>query len=135
MNKIQRAYALAKASHDAIKEANDQREAEFCRARGYVTAEGNPALHVWMIDDETIFETANAEFCAMNEQGSNDEIKARELLRAAEDALIEWGISIMPASMHKEAETLRNGAKNLMRVREKLIDIAFRLDSRTIRTA
>ncbi len=119
MNKIQRAYALAKAQYDAIKAENDRREAEFCAARGYVTEEGTPARHVWMIDNEAIFEAANAEFCAMNEQGGNDEIKARELLRAAEDALIEWGISIMPASMHKEAETLRNGAKNLMRVREK----------------
>lgn len=135
MNKIQRAYALAKAQYDAIKEANDQREAEFCRARGYVTAEGNPALHVWMIDDETIFEAASEEFCALNEQNGQEEIDAREVLRAAEDALIEWGLSVMPAAMKREAETLRKSANRLLWVREKLIDLSFRLDARTIKTA
>ena len=132
MNKIQMAYALAKAQHDAIKDENDKREAEYCAKRGYLTGEGNPALHVWMIDDETIFEAANEEFCRLNEQGGNDEIKAREVLKAAENALIEWGLSIMPRGMAKERDTLRREGERLLKVRKQLIDLAFRVDARTI---
>ena len=132
MNKIQRTYALAKAQHDAIKADNDRREAEFCAEHGYKTEEGNPALHVWMIDDEAIFEAANEEFCALNEQNGQEEINARETLNTAEDALIEWGLSVMPIGFVKERETLRRGAEQNFKTREKLIDLAFRLDSRTV---
>jgi hypothetical protein len=131
MNKIQRAYALAKAQYDAIKAENDRREAEFCAARGYVTEEGTPARHVWMIDDEAIFEAANDEFCEMNEGNCNEEIRAQEALRAAEDALIEWGLSVMPLGLKKERETLRRESERNYTIRKKLIDLAFRLDART----
>jgi hypothetical protein len=133
MNKIQRTYALAKAQHDAIKADNDRREAEFCAEHGYKTEEGNPALHVWMIDDETIFEAASEEFCALNEQNGQEEIDAREALRAAEDALIEWGLSVMPLGLKKERETLRRESERNYTIRKKLIDLAFRLDARTIK--
>lgn len=132
MSRIQRAYALAKAQHDAIKAENERIEAEFCAKRGYLTGEGNPALHVWMIDDETIFEAANEGFCTLNEQGGNDEIKAREALRLAEDALIEWGLSIMPVGMAKERDALIRESGRQLKVRVQLIDLAFRLDARTI---
>jgi len=134
MNRIQRAYAQAKARHDAIKAANDQREADYCAAHGYKTGDGKPALHVWMIDDDAIFETANAEFSILNEQSGNDGIEAREALRSAEDALIEWGLSIIPRGMEKERETLRSEGKRLLKVREQLIDLAFKVDSRTVPT-
>ncbi len=133
MIKVQSAYALAKAYHDTIKAENDQREADFCRARGYVTEEGNPALHVWMIDDESIFEAANEEFCAVNEQNGQEEINAREVLRAAENALIEWGLSVMPLGLKKERETLRRESERNYTIRKKMIDLAFRLDARTIK--
>jgi hypothetical protein len=133
MNKIQRTYALTKARHDAIKADNDRREAEFCAEHGYKTEEGNPALHIWMIDDEAIFEAANEEFCALNEQNWQEEIKAREALNDAEDALIEWGLSVMPLGLKKERETLRRESERNYTIRKKLIDLAFRLDARTIK--
>lgn len=135
MNRIQKAYAVAKAHHDSIKTANDQHEAEYCAAHGYTTGEGNPALHVWMIDDESVFETANEEFSALHKEKYDEEIKAQELLTAAEDALIEWSLSILPANMQQHAETLRNEAKWHVKVRDEMINLAFRVDHRTIRTA
>ena len=129
MNRIQQTYAIAKAHYEAIKEANDQREVEFCTKYGYKTSEGNPAQHVWMIDDEIVFESANTEFCALNEQYGNDEIEAKNTLNEAEDLLINWGLSIVPASMANEREILHSQGMRVLKVREKLIDLAFRLDA------
>ena len=133
MNRTQKVYALAKAHHDAIKADNDRREAEFCAEHGYKTEEGNPALHVWMIDDETIFEAANEEVCALNKQNGQEEINAREALNAAENTLIEWSLSIMPIGFVKERETLRHESERSYTIRKNLIDLAFRLDARTIK--
>ena len=135
VNQVQNRYAGAKARHDAIKATNDQREAEFCAAHSYTTRDGNPALHVWMIDDKSIFEVANREFSALHQVDYNEEIKAQEALEAAEDALIEWSLSILPANMQQHVETLRNEAKRRIKVRDEMIDLAFRLDARTIKMA
>lgn len=135
MNNLQTSYAIAKATVDAIHASIEQAESEYCAANNCTDEGGNPATRIYHIDDEIAFAAANSEFCALHAQEYEDSRKAETTLRSAEDALIAWGISIMPASMTAQAETLERGAKSMYWVREKLINLAFRLDHRTIRSA
>ena len=34
--------------------------------KAYVTEEGKPAKHIWMIEDEEVFDKANADFSALH---------------------------------------------------------------------
>lgn len=135
MNRLQREYAEARATVDAIHATMEQVEAEYCTVHGYTDEDGNPVKRIYQIDDDAQFEAANNGFWALHEQDAKEENAASKALREAEDALIEWGISVMPSSMKREAETLERGADRFTWVRSKLIDLAFRLDARTVKTA
>lgn len=54
---------------------------------------------------------------------------ARAALRATEDKLIEYGLSIVPA---KTREILQKAVKENAYTRFKVIDLAFRLDVSTV---
>ncbi len=132
MNRLQREYAEAKATLDAIQARLEQAESEYCTSHGYTDEDGNPVNRIYQIDDDAAFEAANNGFWALHEQDAKEENAASKALRQAEDALIEWGISVMPSSMKREAETLEKGMNRFVWVRTKLIDLAFRLDARTV---
>jgi hypothetical protein len=56
-------------------------------------------------------------------------LKARELLKQAENALIAYGLSIAPA---REREILSRSAETNYTTRQKIIDLVFRLDTKTV---
>lgn len=79
-----------------------------------------------------MFDKANQE-CGkvIVEKGLDAEVnKAKESLRIAEEALIAYGISIAPAAVR---ETLSKGVADNYNIREKMIDMVFRLDTTTVK--
>ena len=135
MNRYQKAYALMRAQYEAIIQEHDKKEECFCKAREYKTETGKPASRIWMIDDEQIFNKVNAEYCTLYSYHDDERNQAADALREAEDNLIEWGLSIIPKNMVSYAETLRLGAKTQLKIRKKLIDLAFRADVEVIQDA
>ena len=135
MNKQQKAYAAAKAAYDALKDAEREIVRNYISKHGIVNEDGSTPSELWMIDDDTTFEAACAEIGPLVDALGID--TAQAALEAAEDALINYGLSIVP--FQRERETLRNrcfglnGQTVLLNIREKVIDLAFRLDTRTVR--
>lgn len=57
--------------------------------------------------------------------------RAGEALRAAEEALVEYALSIAPPAT---ARTLRESAKNNYTIRQKIITLTMKLDTKTVKT-
>lgn len=128
MNKQQKAYAVARARVDALIESMNENEAQFIREQGITNPDGSTPKRLYMIDDEDAFDKA----CECFQQSPlclDGECNAAEKeLKQAEDALIEYALSIAPPSI---ADTLRKSCKQY-KIRQRLIDLAFRLDTRTV---
>jgi hypothetical protein len=124
MNAVQKTYMKARAVREAAEDRMNRLEAAFLANRG------RAEKHIWMIDDESVFDLLNAEFSKEPKYEYEALIKARDALKQAENDLIAYGLSIMPAKYKKEAEILRSSRD--ITVRRKLIDLAFRLDAGTV---
>lgn len=128
MNKIQEAYALAKARLQVVKEQHDENEAVFIKNSGYVNEDGTTPEHFWMMDDEKKFEELSTAFEATS-GNLFYKVRAAEIsLKEAEDALIDFGLSFTPVDVREALSRNRNHWK----FREKMINLAFRLDTTTI---
>ena len=129
MNKQQKAYAVARARVDALVESMNENEAQFIREQGITNPDGSTPKSLYMIDDEDAFDKAcecfqQSPLCLQDEYNA-----AMKELMQAEGALIDYALSIAPPSV---ANTLRKGCKQY-KIRQKLIDLAFRLDTRTVK--
>jgi hypothetical protein len=124
VNAVQKAYMKARAVREAAEDRMNRLEA------GFLASRGRAEKHIWMIDDESVFDLLNAEFSESPKHEYEALIKAREDLKQAENALIAYGLSIMPEKYKKEAGILRSSRD--ITVRRKLIDLAFRLDTGTV---
>lgn len=128
MNAVQKKYAEAKALKEAIQKTIDETEEALIKELGIVNGDGSVPARIFMIDDEKDFDKVCEEF-ERQHSDLNDELNAaNDALRAAEDALIKWGLSVGPSEVRRVL--MRH--KDEYRFRVKLIDLAFRLDSRTI---
>ena len=132
MNKQQKAYALAKARYEAAKDAEKKAEAAYVKRHGIKNDDGTTPTAVWTTrcSDER-FEEILREMDRNGElhDASTEVTEATLALHRAEEALIEYGLKLLPA---KAAETLRR-AKDRPKYREQIIDLTFRLDTRTVR--
>jgi len=128
MNKQQSDYALARARAEALADLLRENEAQFIREQGITNADGSTPDRLYMIDDEDTFNAA----CILFEKSPLDlyaELTAAEkALTHAEDALIDYALSIVPASVRG---TLQRGRKQ-ENIRRQMLDLAFRLDARTV---
>lgn len=134
MNRQQKAYALAKAHLDTCKELLQVFESRWMQQRGITNPDGTTPKELYMLDcDEAEFDRLGEAIAAEPEHERlwRDQLDARKLLDDAENALIDYGLSIAPAGVR---ETLNANRKRLA-VREKLIDLAFWLDTRTVKRA
>lgn len=129
MNKEQKAYALAKAKAQTLFELQKEHEAEFLKGSGYTNEDGEIPERMWMIDDENEFKCLCAEFDKSPLNLTSQVNAAEAELRKAEDALIDYALSIIPAGPR---DTL-NRNRNSYSIRKKMLDIAFKLDTRTVR--
>lgn len=131
MNRQQKAYALAKARYEAAREAEKNAEAAYIARHGIVNDDGTIPRVIYAIkcaDDR--FEEILAELDANGELHDvyAEATEATLALHRAEEALIEYGLSLMPAG---PAETLRR-AKDRPKYRQRIIDLTFKLDTRTV---
>lgn len=130
-NSAQRAYMLAKAHLQALKDQEAEIERAYIIAQGIRNADGTIPERVYCIDDMETFDRASEETSAKIE-GSGlwaDILAAEKDLKAAEDSMIAYGISIAPAGIRA---TLERGVKENYTIRLKVIDAVFRLDVSTV---
>lgn len=131
-NSAQRAYMLAKAHLQALKEQEAEIERAYIVAQGIHNGDGTIPERVYCIDDAETFERVSAETSAEIE-GSGlwaDILAAEKQLKTAEDVMIAYGISIAPAGIRA---TLERGVKENYTIRQKVIDLVFRLDVSTVK--
>lgn len=130
-NKAQRAYMTAKATLQTLEAREAEIEKAYIAAKGIRNADGTIPERVYCIDDTKTFDRASAETAAEIE-GSGlwaDILDAKRALSTAEDAMIAYGLSIAPSSMRA---TLERGVKENYMIRQKVIDLVFRLDVSTV---
>lgn len=136
MNKIQKTYATAKAYYETIEESMKEYERDWIIKNGIKRLDGTTPVHLWQLvldEEEKMFLDYSERLDNDSDyQSLMDEKRiARKLLHESEECLIDFGLSVAPSGIR---ETLEKGRTNL-KIREKLIDLAFRLDARTIKAA
>lgn len=124
--KAKNAYVIAKAACEVAQEEHDAAERNLVSHHGY----GKHLIFTLDIDTET-FESLCAEFerecaCEILELDS-----AKKTLRAAEKRLAEIAIKDIPLPAAERAAFAQKVQTNAA-LRDKVIDLALRLDVRTI---
>ena len=134
MNQEQKAYALARASYQLAKDEIKRYEQGFIERETIRNKDGSIPEHIWALDtdDEDYFDELCDKLYA--EDGFKSlyeaETDAFKNLQAAEDRLIDFSLSLpMP---EKVRQTLQEHRKE-HKIRDRLIDLAFRLDTRTVK--
>lgn len=132
MNKQQKEYALAKTILETLKAEENDMEKEFCDGLGVVNDDGSIPKRTWAIDNDEIAEKAIDDFGKILEDSGlwAKILEAEKRLRKAEDDMISYSLSLVPYK--KERETLENAARINYTTRQKIIDLAFRLDTKTV---
>ena len=129
MNRQQKDYAIAKAVAEAADEQQRENEKRFLVASGVKNDDGSTPTSLWMIDNED-------DFLRLAELWDNSNLNKIELVREtakmlfiAEEALIDYALSIVPSDI---AKTLNEHRRDYS-TRQKMLDLAFRLDTRTVK--
>lgn len=117
MNEQQRDYAKAKQAKRRVEMKMEAREKSFLKGRGLMDSEGTEADSLYKIEDEALFDMACKEFDLLPgiPELNKEYARAGEALRAAEEALVEYALSIAPPAT---ARTLRESAKNNYTIRQ-----------------
>ena len=130
-NNFQRAYMIAKAHVQEIESRQKEIEKKYIAEHGIVNPDGSIPELIYCMEDDAAFEKANEECSALIvAAGLEDELNAaRDTLKSAEDRLIVYGLSIAPAGVRA---TLEKGVKENFTIRQKVLDLVFRLDVSTV---
>lgn len=132
-NTIQKQYMIAKAYLEALEAQGKELESKYIKENGIVNADGSVPAYIWCIDDEKVFDKANEEQAKRPEAKElyKKELAAREMLKAAENKLIQYGLSLCP---QRERQVLADAAKTNYTARQKIIALTLRLDASTVNT-
>lgn len=130
-NNFQRAYMIAKAHVQEVESRQKEIEKKYIAEHGIVNPDGSVPELIYCMEDDAAFEKANEECSALIvAAGLEDELNAaRDALKSAEDRLIVYGLSIAPAGVRA---TLEKGVKENFTIRQKVLDLVFRLDVSTV---
>ena len=134
MNKQQKNYAVAKAYLKTLETRAEEIEREYITGHNIVNPDGTVPAAIYCIDDEAAFDKANADTAPALD--ALEIWKARETLDTAEDALINYALSLMPSANDEERETLKAncfGPNCRLKIRNKVLDLAFRLNTAMVR--
>ncbi|MDE7342267.1 MAG: hypothetical protein K2N80_17190 [Lachnospiraceae bacterium] len=131
MNKVQKKYMIAKETLQTYEKMEADIEKKYIIENGIKNEDGKIPARVYYIDDDNTFDKANEETAMIvQESGLEEKINsAKENLIIAEENMIKFALSIVPAGIRK---TLEKGVKKNYTIRMKLIDYTFRLDVSTI---
>lgn len=120
------AYAIAKAAYEVAKEDYDNAELELMARHGY---EGK---FIWTADiDDTTFEKLCEEYEKEHAREISALRAAETALHEAEKAFAETAIVDIPLPA-EELESFKQKVKTNAAIRAKVIDLAMKLDVRTI---
>lgn len=128
-SKAQEAYMLAKAHLETLENQEKELERQYIVKNGIKNPDGSIPERIYCIEGEDIFNKANEETAKIAEEiGLWAEIlEAREMLKQAEQNLIDWGMSRVKKDLPKGTfETLQRGIKQYG-IRQKLIDLTLKL--------
>ena len=123
---------LAKAHLQALKDREAEIERAYIIAHSIRNADDTIPERVYCIDNMETFDRA-VEATSAEIEGSGlwaDILAAEESLKAAEDAMIAYGLSIAPAGIRA---TLERGVKENYTIRIKVIDAVFHLVVSTVK--
>lgn len=132
MSSEQVAYMVAKVLCETAEEDRKNLEKAWLADRGVKNPDGTVPGALWAYDGpEEEFDricTAYENDADMTAAAQRVDLALKDL-RAAEDKLIAYGLSIAPASAREVLQT------NIRKygVRQKIIDLTFRLDTSTVR--
>lgn len=135
MNQEQKAYALARAAYQLAKDEIKRYEQDFIVRENVHNQDGSVPDHIWALDtefDEDYFDRLCDKLYAEDAFKAlcNAETEAYKNLQAAEDRLIDFSLSLpMPENIRQTLQEHRKEYK----IRDRLIDLAFRLDTRTVK--
>lgn len=132
MNTQQKNYAAAKAYLETCEAAEAEKEAQYIRDNNITNEDGSTPEKLYMIENEAVFDTALENFTSSEYDLSDQTNEAKRRLKVAEDELINYCLNLFKRVYPKQAAILE-AHRNDFGTREKLIDIAFRLDTRTIK--
>ena len=132
-NKEQKAYMKAKAALEALETMENEMEEDFVKSLGVVNDDGSIPTRTWTIDNDEIAEKAIDDFGKLLEESGlwKKILKAREDFKVAEEALVQYALSIIP--FRKERETLTKAAKTNIKYREQIIETVLKLDVSTVK--
>lgn len=132
MNRIQKNYMVAKALVAQIESRQEELERKYISEKGIRNPDGSVPELLFCMYDDAAFDVANAEFSEIIvNAGLEKELNAaRDSLKAAEDRLIAYGLSIAPAGVRS---VLQDAVKKDSTTRAKIIDLAFKLDVSTVK--
>ncbi len=129
MNAQQETYAAAKAYCDTVTAIAEDGERQYCLKHRFITASGEPAQKLYQCDcDEDAFDRICKDFEHSPLNHYQEQQEAVRLLYQAEEELLDFSLSIIPDHLQSLLEKARQNPK----IRQKMIDYAFRLDTSTI---
>lgn len=132
MNTQQKNYATAKAYLEACEAEEAEKEAQFIRDNNITNEDGTTPERLYMIDNDSVFDEA-CDYFSISEYDLSDQTQeAKRLLKVAEDELINYGLNLFRRHYPEQAAIL-DKHRNDYKTREKPIDTAFRLDTRTVK--
>lgn len=134
MNKQQKAYLQAKAKLEALEQQENEVDRLYIIEKGIKNPDGSIPTRTYMIKDDELADKAIDDVGKiLVESGLWAKIlEARKELKAVEENLINYGLSIIPERLASEKETLARAAKTNYTVRRKIIDLVLRLDTSTV---
>ena len=130
MNQIQNNYCMAKAICDTLSEQQAENEFRFMQEIGITNPDGTTPKRLYMLTlSEEELDRICEEFDFSEYDLFDEMIDAEKQLRVAEDQLIDFAISIV----QQPERDILDINRNRIRIREKLIDLAMKLDTRTMK--
>lgn len=131
MNSIQKTYMLAKADYDLMDQELRAVETKYIAEKGIVNKDGSIPIASWVIEDDTVASLAMDECTNIKIESGlwEKHCKARKGLNKAESELIKYGLSFIP---EEDRKTLEKEVETDLSVRNRVICLVFRMDSRTV---
>lgn len=132
-NKQQKAYMRAKAALETLETMEHEMEEDFVKSLGVTNEDGSIPSRTQMIDNDEIAEKAIEDFGKIVEDfGLWEKLKkAKEDFKIAEEALVQYALSIIP--FPKERATLTKAVKTSIKYREEVIEMVLKLDVSTVK--
>ena len=135
MNAEQKAYALARAAYQLAKDEIKRYEQDFIVRENVRNQDGSVPDQIWALDTEFDEDYFDALCDKLDSEDAfkalcDAETEAYKNLQAAEDRLVDFSLSLpMPENVRRTLQEHRKEYK----IRDRLIDLAFRLDTRTVK--